>query len=374
MIEGFATRDGTRIFGDGNRVQRLLDVEAALANAQADAGLIPPAAAAAITAAAHVARFDPAAVLAGGWEVGTPIIPLTDRLRDLVGEDHAAFVHLGATTQDIIDTATVLQIREAIEVVDENWRRLGAVLADLAHRHRSTPMLGRTFLQAAGTTSFGRVAAGWLASVAADLHRSAAVRADMPVQLGGPIGIPDALGDRAAAVTEGLADRLGLAVPALPWHTDRRPIRSVAALVSDVAATTRRLATDTLLLAQTGVEEVTVRAGRSSAIPGKRNPIDAIRAGAAAQVAATQAAGLLMLGPYERERAGGAWHAEWALVPLALHATLAGAEAIERSMATLEPDQDRMAANLTAAGQAPGVPAAADEIIDRALAAYRAAV
>jgi 3-carboxy-cis,cis-muconate cycloisomerase len=348
----------------------MLDVEVALAAAQADAGLIPQAAAHAIADAARASSFDVAEIVSAGWEVGTPVLPLIDRLRALVGSPHSEHVHHGTTTQDIVDTATVLQIRAGLMGLEERWARMGDVLARLAQRHRATPMLGRSFLQAGGTISFGRKVAGWLGSVAGDISRLHEEAAALPLQLGGPLGVLDGYGDHGVAVVTGVAERLDLTIPAVSWHSDRRPIRATAGALADVAATVRNVATDTILLAQTGIEEVSVRPGRSSSVANKQNPIDAIRANAAAQFAVAQTAALLALGPHEHERAIGAWHAEWALVPTAFHGAMAAAEAIERSIASLEVHEERMLANLTAAGYEPSPSSMDSRLIDRAVDAF----
>jgi 3-carboxy-cis,cis-muconate cycloisomerase len=368
---GFTTATSRRIFADETRLQRMLDVEAALAAAQAEVGLIPEAAAAAIAAACLAGRYDVAAIFSEGWEVGTPVLPLVDRLRAEVEPDHAGFVHLGATTQDIVDTGMILQIREGLLALEGEWLRFGRTLAALAKEHRSTPMLGRSFLQAGAPITFGRKVGGWLSALANDLTRLRVGLVELPVQLGGPMGVLRGMGDHGESVATAMGAQLGLHVPAVSWHSDRWPVRSVAAVAADVASTARLIAVDTILLAQSGIGEVTTRAGSSSALAGKRNPIDAIRANAAAQFTAGQAALLLTTGPYEHERATGAWHVEWAAIPLLFHGAMASVEAVVRSTESLVPEPARMADNLVAAGHDPEEVGLAPEFADRAVEAFR---
>lgn len=368
---GFTTATSRRIFADETRLQRMLDVEAALAAAQAEVGLIPEAAAAAIAAACFAGRYDVGAVFAAGWEVGTPVLPLVERLRAELEDDHAGYVHLGATTQDIVDTGLILQIREGLLALEGEWLRFGRTLATLAKEHRTTPMLGRSFLQAGAPITFGRKVGGWLSALAKDLTRIRVGLLELPIQLGGPMGALRGMDDRGAAVAAAMGGQLGLQVPAVPWHSDRWPIRAVAAVAADVASTARQVAVDTILLAQSGIEEVSTRPGGSSSLAGKRNPIDAIRANAAAQFTSGQAALLLTTGPYEHERATGAWHVEWAVVPLLFHGAMAAVEAVVRSTESLVPDPARMVDNLVAAGHDPEEVGLAPEFADRAVEAFR---
>lgn len=368
---GFSTAESRRIFGLENRLRKMLEVEAALAAATAAAGLIPSGAAAKIEEVCREEGFDAAAVFARGWEDGSPVIPLVSRLRQLAGEDAAAFVHLGATSQDVIDTGLVLQVRDGLAVLEGRLLSIGRGLTALAEGHRDSLMTGRTLMQPAAPITFGLAVATWLDSLTRDVERLRERRRGAALQLGGPAGTLAGFGGRGLQVAEEMGRLLSLAVPAVPWHSTRDRIGEVAAALALAARTAAKVAGDVVLLAQGEVGEVSTRAGGSSSMAAKRNPIDAIRAVAAAQVASGQAAVLLDVRPCELQRAAGAWQAEWAAVPALFHATLAACEALGRTVASLEVDDQRMRANL-----AQGVPGDQDaglagELVDRAVAAFR---
>lgn len=368
---GFTTSACRRIFGPENRLRKMLDVEAALARATAAAGLIPPEAAAAIDAACRSGSFEAAALFAEGWEAGSPVIPLIARLRELVGADAAPYVHLGATTQDIVDTGLVLQVREGLEELEAGLATIGRALAALAERHRGTLMPGRTLMQPAAPITFGLKAAVWLDGLARDLGRIRERRRRSALQLGGAVGNLAGFGADGMRVAEEMGRDLGLEVPAIPWHATRDRIGETAATLALAARTAAKIAGDVILLAQGEVGEVSTRAGASSALPGKRNPIDAIRSAAAAQVACGQASILLQARPTEHERAAGAWHAEWAAVPALFHAACAAFEALERAIDTLEVDAERMRANVERSASGGAHAGLADVLIDRVVAAFK---
>ena len=366
---GFSTTASREIFGVASRLRSMLDAEAALAQAVAASALIPAAAAAAIASACENGDFDADEIFADGWEAGSPVIPLVSALRAAVGESHAEFVHFGGTTQDIVDTGMVLQVRRGIVRLVRDVRSVGSALAELANEHRTTPRLARTLLQPAAPTTFGLTVAGWLDSLTRDLGRLGRNHGELALQLGGAVGDQAAFGEHAEAVAAHMANRLDLEVPPLPWHAGRDRVGEVAASLTLLCQTTTKIAHDLLLLAQAEVGEVSMRSGGSSAMPHKRNPIDAIRVVAASRFAAGQGALLLAPSAREHERAAGSWQLEWAAVPHLFHGTLAAVEGLGRAVETLEVHPDRMASHLERlpAGRRPEAGPNTQRLIDRAL-------
>ncbi len=311
------------VFSDRARVQRMLDFEAALARAQGRAGIVPPAAAAAIAAACRVEAFDLDALAQAAATAGNPAIPLVKQLIERVARtspDAAHFVHLGATSQDAIDTGCVLQLREAFALIEADFARLAATLAALADRYRNTLMVGRTLLQHAVPITFGLKVAGWLDAI--DRHRARwrgmCARA-LVVQFGGASGTLAALGARGIDVATLLADELKLALPALPWHAHRDRPAEVATTCGLLAGSLGKIARDVVLLMQTEVSEVFEPAeegrGGSSALPHKRNPVASLAVSAAALRVPNLVATMLAAMAHDHERAAGAWHAEWETLP-----------------------------------------------------------
>jgi 3-carboxy-cis,cis-muconate cycloisomerase len=325
-------------------LQALLDTEAALAHAQARAGVIPSEAAAAIGDACRAERFDAAAIGRAGRGPGNPVAPLVSALVEALPDEAGRYVHWGATSQDVLDTAAMLVARRALDPIRAELGGAAGACAALADRHRDTLMAARTLMQQALPTTFGLKAAGWLDAL---LDAADALPANLPVQLGGAAGTLAALGDSGLAVLRELAAELGLEEPRLPWHASRGRVAALGAALAIAAGTAAKIALDVELLAQTEVGEVTSGTGGSSAMPHKRNPVEAVRARACAR-RAQAAAGLLIgsVGEHEHERAAGAWHAEWEPLSEAL-ALAGGALAAAREMLEgLEVHPDRMRANL----------------------------
>jgi 3-carboxy-cis,cis-muconate cycloisomerase len=350
----------------------LLDAEAALARAQARLGLIPAAAGGAITAAATTDRYDIATLATEAAGPGNPVLPLVHALRALVPAEAAEFVHAGATSQDILDTAAMLVAYRALGPLLDDLTSAATAAADLARAHRDTPMAGRTLLQQAMPTTFGRAAAGWLMALdesRAGLHRVRDTR--LAVQLGGAVGTLDGLGP--VELVDAYAGELGLAAPPLPWHTDRTRIADLTGALATAAGAAGKVARDVTLLAQSEVGEVAEAApGASSAMPHKRNPIAAVCALGCAAQAPGLAATLYAAMVQEHERAAGAWHAEWRPLRELLTATGSAVAWLATSLAGLTVDRTAMARNLaqltgTAALGGAGTGAAAT-LVDRALA------
>ena len=320
----------------------MLDAERALANAEAKAGIVPADAAAAIAAACDPALYDFADLLVQGRLVGAPVEPLVRALREQVGGEAANWVHWGATSQDILDTAAMLVATRVRDLVLADARALAEVCAALADEHRATPMAARTLLQQAVPTTFGLKAAGWLVAVLDARAPLAAMR--LPAQLGGAAGT---LGVIGPGVTRPFADALGLREPTLPWHTNRTAVAGLGSSLAILAGVAGKIGLDVTLLAQTEVGEVSEAAGgRSSTMPHKRNPVGSVLAIACSRRAAAAAGELVGALAQEHERAAGAWQAETPALCDALAYGGAAVAWIRGVVETLEVHPERMRENL----------------------------
>lgn len=340
--------------GDRAWLTAMLDAEAALAAAQADLGIVPAAAAETIAAVCCTATFDIDKLGHDARGGGNPVIPLVAALSAAAGPEAGRWVHWGATSQDILDTAAMLVAARATAVITGHLDDLGDACASLAETHRRTLMVGRTLLQAALPITFGLKAAGWLAGVDAAAAALEHARSALAVQLGGAAGTLASLGVDGPAVVARFAAHVGLAQPLVPWHTARQRVSGLAAALGTVAGTAAKISTDVGLLAQNEVAEAAEPAspgrGGSSTLPHKRNPAGAAAVGAAARRALALVPVLQGSLLAEHERALGAWHAEWE--PLSQLLALAGGSAARtaETVAGLEVHPEAMAANLTAAG------------------------
>jgi 3-carboxy-cis,cis-muconate cycloisomerase len=321
-------------------LRAMLEAERALAAAEARVGVISEDEARAV-AAACAGTFDAAALAADGRRVGNPVEPLVRALRD-----RAERAHWGATSQDVLDTASALVARDAGAIVVEELRSLGDACATLAERHRGTVMAARTLLQQAVPTTFGLKAASWLVGVAHARSRlEPALR--LPAELGGAGGTLAALGDRGVDVLGAYAHELGLPEPVLPWHTRRLPVAELGSALAVAASFAGKIALDVALLAQTEVGEVREPAdGGSSTMPHKRNPVGSTLARACSARARAAAAELVAAVEQEHERAAGAWHVEWGALSDALAFTGGAVAWMRETLAGLEVDEERMCANL----------------------------
>ena len=333
----------------------MLDVEAALARATA------PDHAEAIAAACRAERFDAAALAAEAERNASPVVGLVAALRDAVGAEHADHVHLGATSQDIVDTAAMLLARRAIDALVIDAAGAADAAARLAAEHRDTPMLARTLLQGALPTTFGLKAVGWVFGIDDAIMRLDAQ--PLWVQMGGPVG------SRPPAVAVAVAAELVLTVPPLPWHGDRVAPASLAAALGVLCGALGKVATDVVLLAQGEVGEVRSGDGASSAMAHKRNPADAVQVRAAAARAPGLVATMLAAMGGEHERAAGAWQAEWPALRDLLDITASAAAHARRMLETLEVAPERMAENLARAGGEPDA-GAAGALVDSVLQAH----
>ncbi|KND61408.1 3-carboxy-cis,cis-muconate cycloisomerase [Candidatus Burkholderia verschuerenii] len=337
-------------------VQAMLNVEAALARASALHGVIPSSAVDSIAAACNADRIDADALMTGAAAGGNLAIPLVKQLTAVVkasDAEAAKYVHWGATSQDIIDTGVVLQLRATFDLLDADLRALADALAKQAKTHRATPMIGRTWLQQALPTTLGLKFAQWLDAITRHRQRLAEMKARvMVLQFGGAAGTLASLHDKALPVFHSLADDLGLNLPTLPWHTQRDRIAEAAAFLGMLTGTLGKIARDISLMMQTELGEVAEPAaagkGGSSTMPHKRNPVGC----AAVLTAATRAPNLvatIFAGMVqEHERALGGWQAEWEALPDLARLTAEALANIRAIVPDMEVNVERLARNLNA--------------------------
>jgi 3-carboxy-cis,cis-muconate cycloisomerase len=343
-------------FDDSATIQAMLDVEAALARAQAKVGLIPQSAVAPIAAACAAERYDIDALGRQAALAGNTAIPLVKALTEAVrgaDEDAARYVHWGATSQDIQDSGLVLQIRAALAPLHSDIQRLERALASMADRYAADPMPGRTWLQHAAPITFGLKAAGYLSALRRAKRRvREAGDAARVLQFGGAAGTLASLGERGIAVSQALAQELDLALPALPWHAARDRLVDLACALGVLTGSLGKMARDLSLLMQTDVgeafEPAAVGKGGSSTMPHKRNPVGCAVALAAAIRVPPLVATMLAAMTQEHERGLGGWHAEWETLPEifrlasgALAQMATAFEGLEVDTATMRADLDK---------------------------------
>ncbi|MCK9695967.1 3-carboxy-cis,cis-muconate cycloisomerase [Pseudomonas syringae pv. syringae] len=342
------------IFSDEGRVQGMLDFEAALARAQARVGLIPPEVVADIELSCDARLFDFDALAMAIGSAGNSAIPLVKALGKQIAARSAEaerYVHMGATSQDVMDSGLILQLRRAIVLLEHDLARLADAMAEQAQRHAGTPLAGRTWLQQATPVTLGMKIAGWLGAVTRHRQRLNEIKPRLLcLQFGGASGSLAALGDQAFSVAEALAGELQLALPEQPWHTQRDRLVEFAGLLGLIAGSLGKLGRDVSLLMQTEVGEVFEPSapgkGGSSTMPHKRNPV-----GAAVMIStATRAPGLVatMLAamPQEHERSLGLWHAEWETLPELCCLVSGSLQQALQVIPGLQVDAERMAINL----------------------------
>ena len=340
------------LLGDAAQARAMVEVEIALARVQADLGVIPADAGRAIEAALADFAPDLDGLAAGTAAAGIPIPALVAQLRRAVGEPAATYVHWGATSQDIVDTALVLRLREVLAVLEVRLDRLGAALARLAREHRDTVLVARTRYQQALPTTFALKVAGWLAPLARHRDRLRELEPRLlAVQFGGAAGNLAALGDRGVGVMEALAAELGLACPPMPWHSQRDSVAEFASWLALVTGTLGKLGQDVLLMAQNEVGELREAAGGgSSTMPQKSNPIRSEALVTLARRNATLVAGLHQAMLHAHERDGAAWQLEWGILPDMVSGTAAALDHAACLAETMVVDGRRMAATLASTG------------------------
>jgi 3-carboxy-cis,cis-muconate cycloisomerase len=354
LFDGTFARGGAATaVSDAAWFRALLEVEGALARAAVHLGLVSETAAATVTrACADPARLDLATVVAKAADAGNPVPPLVRALQDAVGEEAARAVHVGATSQDILDTALMLLARHAVAAIDADLAAAAEAAARLAAEHRDDVVMGRTLMQQALPTTFGLKAAGWLAGLDGARLRLAEVVASLPIQYGGAVGTLAAGSGSGIALRSALSAELGLADSAVAWHTVRLPIADLAGALGAAAGVLATVALDVVLMAQSEVGEVSEGGegrGGSSAMPHKRNPVAAISARACARRAPGLVATLFTAMEQEHERSAGAWHTEWPTLTDLLTSVGSAAAWLNESLSGLRPDTARMAATVAAA-------------------------
>lgn len=350
----FTARDMREVFCDQGRVQAMLDFEAALARAEARVGLIPSSAVAPIAAACDAGLYDFAALGEAIATAGNSAIPLVKALgKQIASSDAEAerYVHLGATSQDVMDSGLVLQLRQALALIEDQLAQLADSLAAQAQRFATTPLAGRTWLQHATPVTLGMKIAGWLGAVTRSRQRLQQLKPRLLVlQFGGASGTLAALGEQALPIAKALAEELQLTLPEQPWHTQRDRIVEFGAVLGLIAGSLGKFGRDISLLMQTEAAEVFEPAapgkGGSSTMPHKRNPVGAaVLIGAATRVPGLVST-LFSAMPQEHERSLGLWHAEWETLP-EICCLVSGSLQQARLLADgLEVDAPRMARNL----------------------------
>ncbi|KIP94333.1 3-carboxy-cis,cis-muconate cycloisomerase [Pseudomonas fluorescens] len=350
----FTARDMREVFCDQGRVQGMLDFEAALARAEARVGLIPSSAVAPIAAACDAHLYDFAALGEAIAAAGNSAIPLVKALgKQIASSDAEAerYVHLGATSQDVMDSGLVLQLRQALALIEDQLAHLADSLAAQAQRFATTPLAGRTWLQHATPVTLGMKIAGWLGAVTRSRQRLRELKPRLLVlQFGGASGTLAALGEQGLPIAQALAEELQLSLPEQPWHTQRDRIVEFGAVLGLIAGSLGKFGRDISLLMQTEAAEVFEPAapgkGGSSTMPHKRNPVGAaVLIGAATRVPGLVST-LFSAMPQEHERSLGLWHAEWETLP-EICCLVSGSLQQARLLADgLEVDAARMASNL----------------------------
>ncbi|MGA3294621.1 MAG: 3-carboxy-cis,cis-muconate cycloisomerase [Candidatus Acidiferrales bacterium] len=355
LIESLATTGPLAdLFSDDLLLQAMLDFEAALARAEAHAGVVPQAAADAIRAAAKAGHFDPAALARETLRAGTPGIPLAKALTAKVraaNADAARYVHWGATSQDAADTALILLLKRSQPILAGDLARLEAALRRLSGEHERTVMLGRTLMQAAPPVTLGLKAAGWLGAIRRGRARLEAAFAEaLVLQFGGASGTLAALGDKGLDVGRAMAEELGLGFPDAPWHTHRDRLAGLVTACGVLTGSLGKMARDVSLLMQTEVAEAFEPGGEnrggSSTMPQKRNPIASSLALAAANRVPGLVAAFLSGMVQEHERGVGGWQAEWPTVAGVIQATGLAIASMAEAAEGLDVNPARMRADI----------------------------
>ena len=347
----FGTEAMRAVFSDSGYLARCLEVEAALARAQGSIGMIPAAAAREITAKADVANLDLGRLKRETEIVGYPILPLVKQLAHACSGDAGGYVHWGATTQDIMDTATVLQLRAAFKLIEADLNEVLAALESLARRYRDVPMAGRTHLQQALPITFGYKAAVWRAPLARGRKRLAQLRERVLVgQFAGAAGTLASLGDQGLVVQAAMMRELDLGEPDITWHVARDGFAEAVLFTGLITGSLAKIASDVMMMMATEFGEVFEPfehgRGASSTMPQKRNPISSELIVACAKLVRQHCALMLDAMVQDFERATGPWHAEWIAIPESFIATAGALRQAKLMFAGLSVDEKRMRHNL----------------------------
>jgi 3-carboxy-cis,cis-muconate cycloisomerase len=347
----FSTEAMRRVFSDENRVQKYLDFEAGLARAQARLGIIPKEAAEEIVKHCHAGEIDFAKLKTQTEKIGYPVLPVVQQLVALCRDGLGEWCHWGATTQDITDSATVMQIREGLVLIEGSLTRISDALASLAKKYRDTPMAGRSNLQQAVPITFGYKMATLLAAFERHKQRLKELRARVLVgEFGGAAGTLSSLSGQGLATQAELMKELDLGQPAIAWHTVRDTIAEVGCFLGLVTGTCGKIAFDVKLLMQTEVEEVYEPfhegRGSSSTMPQKRNPISSVYITALTSVVRQQTAALLDAMIEDHERATGPWEIEWIILPEIFCFAGGALSQTEFILTGIQVDEKKMRSNL----------------------------
>ena len=345
-----------KIFSARSTLQSMLDVEAALARALAAKGVIPVAAVDPWVRCCQADQIDLPSLVIAAQDAGNIAIPMVKQLTAAVAAvdaDAARYVHWGVTSQDVIDTGRVLQLREAINVITHELAALVDALAGMAQCYRDTPMIGRTWLQHALPITFGMKLAGWLDALMRHQQRLSACREQVCVlQLGGASGTLASLGEHASSVAQAMAQELDLATPHLPWHAHRDRFVECATTLGMLTGTLGKIARDISLMSQTEVAELSESGapgrGGSSSMPHKRNPVGSAAVLSAATRVPSMVATLLSAMPNEHERALGGWQSEWETLPEIVSLSAAALAHLRSVIDGLKVDTERMRRNIDA--------------------------
>ena len=355
LTSALFSSDGMRaIFSSNHTVQCMLDVEAALARALAQEGVIPTQSVTAIVNACRADQIDIQLLTMDARQSGNLAIPLVKQLTAKVAAvdaQAARHVHWGATSQDIIDTGLVLQLCQAIDVMTSELAEVADALAAHAHHHRATPMIGRTWMQHALPITFGLKAAGWLDAILRHQERLVIVRKNISVlQFGGAAGSLASLGDKGLTVSQALANELQLTLPAIPWHTHRDRIAEVGAALGLLTGTLGKIARDISLHAQTEIAELSESSsqgrGGSSTMPHKRNPVGCAAILATAHRVPALVSTLLTCMVQEHERALGGWQAEWETLPEIIELSSGALQQLRDVIQGMTVNAERMSSNI----------------------------
>jgi 3-carboxy-cis,cis-muconate cycloisomerase len=346
----FGTAEMRDIFSDEALVGRYLEAEAALARAQARLGVVPKDAAQAIDAASRSLKIDYDKLRHETEIVGYPILPLVHQLSAAAG-DAGRFVHWGATTQDIMDTGNVLQIRVALSIVERDLREIGNILAAMARKYRDTPMAGRTHLQQALPVTFGYKAAVWLSSIDRHIERIEQARPRVLVgEFSGAAGTLASIGEGGLEMQQLFCEELRLNQPSITWHVARDGIAEAVSLLGLITGTLGKIATDVMMMSATEFGEMSEPfvpgRGASSTMPQKRNPISSELMLAAAKAVRQHVATMLDGMIHDFERATGPWHLEWISLPESFLLTASSLANAKFMLAGLVVHEQRMRENL----------------------------
>lgn len=349
----FGTQEVRAIFDDKTYIQRCVDVESALARAQSKVGVIPGGCGELITQACAGNHLDYDRLSEETEVVGYPILPLVRQLSTACGEEAGKYVHWGATTQDIQDTATVLQMRDGLALVEQKLHSVIDALSKLASKHRDTPMAGRTHLQHALPVTFGYKCAVYLSSFQRHLERLLQLKPRcLVVQFGGAAGTLASLGsgDVGLRVRKALAEELGLSDPTITWHTARDGIAETVNLLALIGGTLGKVATDFIVMSSNEISEISEpfvpHRGASSTMPQKRNPISSEVILAASKVLRSNASLCLDAMITDFERASGPWHLEWVAVPESFVVAVGTLSQAEFALSGLQVNVQQMKRNL----------------------------